>query len=133
MSSDDEDGEEQMPYDVGYGLPPVEHRWVKGRPSPNPRGRPLGAQNRRSITRKVAEEMRSYTEGGRRKRSTNFELVIMMVRNMASRGDLYAIALYDWLDGQHGTHDTIPNGVLIVGETLSADEWEAKYAHLADR
>lgn len=133
MSSDEEDNEDPTPYEVGYGLPPVKHRWVKGGPSPNPRGRPPGARDRRSITRKVAEEARSYTEGGRRKRSTNFELVIMTVRNGAAKGDLNAIALYDWLEGQHRTDDPIPKAVLIVGETLTDEEWEAKYAYLADR
>lgn len=27
-------------YDVGYGKPPKSTRWIKGGPSPNPRGRP---------------------------------------------------------------------------------------------
>jgi len=28
-------------YKVGPGRPPKEHRWQKGQPSPNPRGRPI--------------------------------------------------------------------------------------------
>lgn len=133
---DEEGGEredEQLPYEVGYGCPPVEHRWVKGSPSPNPRGRPRGSQSRHSITRRVAEEKRAYSEGGRKKTSENLKLVIMTVRNHAAKGDLLAIALYDWLDGQQMTSEPfIQKGVLIVDERLSQEEWETKYGDVAE-
>lgn len=131
MTDDDEDA--QRPYEVGYGCPPVANRWKKGGASPNPKGRPPGSQTRRAITRRVAEEKRAYSEGGRRKVTENIVLVAMTVRNYAAKGDLSAIKLYDWLEGQQRLNDhPLPKGVLIVGEKLPADEWAAKFGHLAD-
>jgi hypothetical protein len=47
--NDDEKGETlPVPYKVGYGRPPVEHRFRRGQ-SGNPRGRPRGASNKPKI------------------------------------------------------------------------------------
>lgn len=133
MRDGSEGDRDSHPRSRGYGLPPVEHQFVKGAPSPNPFGRPRGSRNRSALTRRVALEARQYSEGNRRKTSTNIELVIKTVRNSAAKGDLLAIALYDWLEGQRKPEEElVQKAVFFAYEKLTIEEWEEKYSHLGE-
>ncbi len=52
----------------------------------NPKGRPKGAKNRKTIVKVVANEMHSVTEAGKRRRLSTLELVLLSLRNMALEG-----------------------------------------------
>jgi hypothetical protein len=83
------------------------------------------------MTRQVADELRAYSEGQKRRHTTNLKLVLMTVRNRVAQGDLLAISICDWLTGIRVSEEPqIPKAVLIVGEKLTPEEWDAEYAHL---
>lgn len=77
-------------YEVGYGRPPKQHRFVKGR-SGNPSGRPRKAP---SIADLVAKELATRVEitepNGRRRRHRKDHLLIRQLLNKALKGEAQA-------------------------------------------
>jgi hypothetical protein len=75
---------------LGYGNPPVEHRFQKGR-SGNPKGRPKGAKSLKTIaTKLLSEKVVVSTSAGRRKVS-RIEALIMKFIEQASKGNIRAL------------------------------------------
>ena len=109
-----------------------QERAQKGRIQPgevrNPRGRPRGRRNRSLIIRKVALQKFAVTEKGRRRKRTAVEIVLLMVRSKAAKGDTAAMKLFDGLQLRYSPRDAIPpRTVLIVPETLTEEEFAARY------
>ena len=75
---------------VGYRKPPVETRFQKGR-SGNPKGRPKGSKNVKSIIRRVASQKVRITEGGRTRTITKAEAVVVRCAAQAMAGDYRAM------------------------------------------
>ena len=73
-------------YQVGYGKPPREHRFRRGR-SGNPHGRPKGSLNIATVLAKTLRERVTVTENGRRRSYTKLELAMKQVANKAAAGD----------------------------------------------
>jgi hypothetical protein len=82
--------ESDKPYEVGYGKPPTETRFVKGA-SGNPRGRPKGSKNVFSVMQKAARERITVTQNGRVRTLTKLEAGATQLSNKAAGGDLRAI------------------------------------------
>ncbi len=82
MSNRDNDGPERPPAqeEVGYRKPPMYRRFKK---SGNPKGRPKGAKNRKTIVKMVADEKHTVHEKGKRRRRSTLEFVLLCLRNMA--------------------------------------------------
>lgn len=80
------------PYDVGYGKPPVETRFRKGR-SGNPKGRGKGGQNFATVFMAAMSQSVTITENGRRKRITKLDAAATQLANDAARGDKKSIQL----------------------------------------
>ena len=82
MSNLENDGPKQSPAneELGYRKPPTRRRF-KG--SGNPKGRRNGVKNRKTIVREVANEMNTVLEGGKRRRRSTLDLVLLRLRNMA--------------------------------------------------
>jgi len=79
-------------YEVGYGKPPRETRFVKGR-SGNPRGRPRGAKSFNTLlTDKLNEPVTVAENGGRRKISKREAIVTQLV-NRSAAADFRAIKI----------------------------------------
>ena len=86
MSQRENDGSQPSPSSGagGYRNPPKERRF---KTSGNPKGRPKGSKNRKTIVRSVADEMHSVQENGKRRRLSTLELVLLRLRNLALQGD----------------------------------------------
>jgi hypothetical protein len=81
-----------MSAEVGYGNPPRETRFRKGR-SGNPRGRPRGSRNFASLMEEALAEPVIITENGRRKKATKLQAIAKQLVNKAAQGDHRSIQL----------------------------------------
>ena len=77
-------------YKVGYGCPPRETRFKKGR-SGNPRGRPKGSQNLTTVLNRVFSERVTIPKHGRKITMTKLEYVAHQLVEKATAGDLRAL------------------------------------------
>jgi Family of unknown function (DUF5681) len=79
-------------YEVGFAKPPEASRFPKG-VSGNPRGRPKGALNFKTLLRQTLSEKVVITENGKRKIASKFEAVIWKLVSKAMKGDMVAVRL----------------------------------------
>jgi hypothetical protein len=77
-------------YRVGPGRPPMETRWKKGKPSPNPKGRPRNNAALTPDVKKLFEDVLNrkvtVTRNGRQKLELGFE----QLANQFAKGDRHA-------------------------------------------
>ena len=73
--------------------PPDEHKFKKGGPSPNPRGRPKGAKNLKTVIRALASQTVKVKQNGKRKSVNIVALAMQVHANKAAQGDTKAFAL----------------------------------------
>src|SRR5205807_5264516 len=76
----------QRDYDVGYGKAPRHSRFTKGR-SGNPRGRPAGAKNLKTLLSEALNEPVIVTENGGRRKVTKREAIITQLVNRSATAD----------------------------------------------
>lgn len=76
--------------DVGYGKPPQNFRFKKGR-SGNPRGRPKGALNMATVLARTLREKVVIDANGKRKTVSKLEAAIAQLVSKAMSGDAHAI------------------------------------------
>ena len=74
------------PYKVGYGKPPQETRFEKGR-SGNPKGRPKGHRNFKTDVTEALNAPVTINENGKRKNVTSQRAALMRLREKALKGD----------------------------------------------
>jgi hypothetical protein len=79
-------------YEVGYGRPPRHRRFVKGQTG-NPRGRPRGAQNIKTLLNKVLNELVVVTEYGGRRKVSKREAIITQLVNRSAKADFKAVQI----------------------------------------
>jgi hypothetical protein len=72
--------------DIGYGKPPAQHRFVKGR-SGNPRGRPKGARGLRSDLKAELSGRVTVTEYGKKLKLTKQQVILKSLVAKAAKGD----------------------------------------------
>src|SRR5262249_32255388 len=73
-------------YEVGYGRPPVAHRFKPGNKA-NPRGRRRGARNRKIVIQEVLFEPVTVREGGETRQMPALEAVLKKTLSKALAGD----------------------------------------------
>ena len=87
-----------MPYDdegdheVGYGRPPRYSQFTKGQ-SGNPRGRPAGAKNLKTLLSKALNELVIVTENGGRRKISKREAIVTQLVNRSAKADYKAIQI----------------------------------------
>jgi hypothetical protein len=79
-------------YEVGYGKPPCHTRFVKGQ-SGNPRGRPPGTKNLKTLLSEALNEMVIVTENGGRRKVTKRQAIITQLVNRSAIADFRAIKI----------------------------------------
>src|SRR3954468_202286 len=79
-------------YDVGYGKPPRHTRFTKGQ-SGNPRGRPSGAKNLKTLLSEALNERVMVTENGRPRKVTKRQAIITQLVNRSATADFRAIKI----------------------------------------
>jgi hypothetical protein len=70
-------------YEVGYGKPPRDTRFPKGQ-SGNPRGRPSGAKNLKTLLSEALNEPVIVTENGGRRKVTKRQAIITQLVNRSA-------------------------------------------------
>ena len=84
--------EKQSDYEVGYGKPPSHTRFKKGQ-SGNPRGRPCGSKNLKTLLSEALNEPVIITENGRRRKITKREAIVREVVNCSATPDWRAVRI----------------------------------------
>ena len=84
--------DDERDYEVGYGKPPRHTRFVKGQ-SGNPRGRPPGAKNLKTLLTEALNEPVIVTENGGRRKITKREAIITQLVNRSATADWRAIKI----------------------------------------
>ena len=79
-------------YEVGYGKPPRHTRFTKGQ-SGNPRGRPPGAKNLKTLLSEALNEPVIVTENGGHRKITKRQAIITQLVNRSATADLRAIKI----------------------------------------
>ena len=81
--------DDERDYEVGYGKPPRHTRFEPGR-SGNPRGRPPGAKNMKTLLSKALNELVVVTEPGGRRKVSKREAIVTQLVNKSASADLKA-------------------------------------------
>jgi Family of unknown function (DUF5681) len=83
---------DERDYEVGYGKPPCHTRFEPGR-SGNPRGRPPGAKNMKTLLSKALNELVIVTEDGGRRKVSKREAIVTQLVNRSAKADYKAIQI----------------------------------------
>jgi hypothetical protein len=79
-------------YEVGYCKPPCHTRFSKGQ-SGNPRGRPAGSKNLKTLLSKALNQPVVVTENGGQRKISKREAIITQLVNRSATADLRAIKI----------------------------------------
>jgi len=84
--------EKKGDYEVGYGKPPRDTRFPKGQ-SGNPRGRPPGAKNLKTLLSEALNEPVIVTETGGPRKVTKRQAIVTQLVNRSATADFRAIKI----------------------------------------
>lgn len=80
--------------------------WKKGDPSPNPKGRPKGSKNQKTLWKEAVQKKITVNFDGETQKMTKQELTYHQLAQKAASGDLKAIAMQMSLDEKFDPGET---------------------------
>lgn len=104
-------------YEVGKGKPPLETRWKPG-VCPNPKGRPKGSKNRKTIVKEAERRTVPITTGDRRRKANHTEIGLHVLQKMIRGGNWKAFLEYLKILERHDDGDDRLN----TSDELSAED-----------
>ena len=121
------DASEEDTYEVGYGKPPKHTRFKPGQ-SGNPKGRPRGAPNLRTVFTKAVQETVTIREGDKTRNLSKARAIIQVTLNNALKGDPKALATFIQLARSAGLMDEEPDR--SAAQSISAEDQKIMEAFL---
>jgi len=113
--------EKRRDYEVGYGKPPHHTRFKKGQ-SGNPRGRPCGSKNLKTLLSEALNEPVTITENGRQRKITKREAIVRQVVNCSATPDWRGVKIvFDLLrdiEGQTEPAADEPSAFTVADEEV---------------
>ena len=119
-------------YEVGYGKPPRHTRFTRGQ-SGNPRGRPPGAKNLKTLLSEALNEPVVVAENGGHRKITKRQAIITQLVNRSATADLRAIKiLLDMLRDIEGqTEPASPEtAAFTVADEKVIEQLRARFSNL---
>jgi Family of unknown function (DUF5681) len=119
-------------YEVGYGKPPRDTRFKEGQ-SGNPRGRPPGAKNLKTLLSEALNEPVVVAENGGHRKITKRQAIITQLVNRSATADLRAIKiLLDMLRDIEGqTEPASPEtAAFTVADEKVIEQLRARFSNL---
>lgn len=114
---EDADEEPELPRGLRFG---------EGQPI-NRGGRPRGSPNIATMVRRVAFKRHRVKIDGVVRRKSTVELVVLALRKKAAQGNVRAFKLQQLSLQNFAPRERIRQGVLIVSEEITIEEWIAEY------
>ena len=110
---------QEAAYSVGYCQPPIETRFKPGR-SANPKGRPKGAKNYRTVLLEELNAKVAVRENGRTKTMAKFHIGMKKLANrFAEHGDVKTLAAIDKLLGVMESANGVTSGAADASPLLA--------------
>jgi hypothetical protein len=119
-------------YEVGYGKPPRDTRFKEGQ-SGNPRGRPPGLKNLKTLLSEALNEPVVVAENGGHRKITKRQAIITQLVNRSATADLRAIKiLLDMLrDIESQTEPASPEtAAFTAADEKVIEQLRARFANL---
>lgn len=121
----------------GKGKTDPDSWWKKGCKSPNPKGRPKGSKNQKTLHKEAVEQKITVNLDGESKTMTKQELAYHQLAQKAAAGDLKAIAMLQNLDAKFDPDETIPpTKEESAADIRTLEEWmvlKAKFKGFKDQ
>jgi uncharacterized protein DUF5681 len=120
----------QRDYEVGYGKPPPHTRFRKGQ-SGNPRGRPAGAKNLKTLLADALNEFVVVTENGGQHKITKREAIVTQLVNRSATADWRAIKiLFDILRDIEGQSEAASpeNSAFTAADAKVIEQLRARFS-----
>lgn len=92
----------------GKGKTDPDTWWEKGCPSPNPKGRPKGSKNQKTIWNEASSIKVEVNIDGKTSKMTKKEVKYHQLNDKAAGGDLKAIGMANELDAKFDPIETVP-------------------------
>lgn len=119
-------------YEVGFGRPPQHSRFKTGQ-SGNPKGRPRGSRNMKTMLRDQLDQKIQVTENGRTKTMSKREVSVRQLVDKAVKGDHKALTLLLKLDMDTGDEGMFDGGAGAAVSEIPIAAYDDVVAHfLAD-